>query len=133
MTTPDPEYPPVAMHLASAAPGVTVCGQRARKALRTDFGSETVDDTNRVRPLLPAAPGRRIAHVQATGGDVWLCDSEAKAKAATPEGSVLPSANTGPWPVHGTNAVWIVQKTATNTCVVSFTAEYETGAGGHGQ
>lgn len=125
MTT-EHEVEPVRMHLASAEPGVLdVAAAKPHKPLRTAFGSETVDDTNSVRALLPASPERRIAHVQVTGGDVWLCDSERNAKASTPIGSVLPSANTAPWPVRGTNAVWIAQKTATNTCVVSFTADYE--------
>lgn len=123
---PAPDLSPVPVHITGAEPG-TIGGAPARphKLTRTDFGSETVDDTNKVRPLLPESSRRRSAHVQATGGDVWLCDGEAKAKGGTPEGSVLPAANTAPWPIRGHNAVWIVQKTGATTCVVSFTADYQ--------
>jgi len=122
---------PVAVHVASIEAGVQLGPAPAsgRRHVRTGFMTETVDDTNPVRPLLPASPDRVSAQVQVTGGDIYLCDSEAKALqaadvAGSHQGSILPSANTGPWPLHGENAVWIAQVTATKTCVVSVTADY---------
>lgn len=124
-------YEPVHIHVASMAPEVTL-GQALsprRDQIRTRFGTETVDDTNPVRPLLPDHPDRVCVYVQVTGGDVYLCDSESKASqaadaAASGLGSILPATNTGPWPVRGTQAVWAAQVTPSKTCVVSFTADY---------
>jgi hypothetical protein len=90
-----------------------------------------VDNSNTVRPLLPEDGERVCAYVQATTGDVYLCDSEAKANqaagAANSElGTFLPHANTAPWPIRGSQAVWIAQATSGGgSCVVSFTADYE--------
>lgn len=125
------EIPPVRVHVASVDEGVAISGpQRARGRIVTAFGTETVDDSNPVRPLLPESPERVCAYVQATGGDVYLCDSEAKANqahdtASSDLGTLLPHGNTAPWPVGGQQAVWIAQVTAASSCIVSFTADYE--------
>lgn len=128
------DYMPVPMHLATVSPDAASAlaghdplssGAGNRKRVVTAFGAETVDNVNPVRPLLPDNPDRICAHVQVTGGDVWLCDSESRAIQAMPLGAVLPAANTGPWPLRGQQAVWVAQHTADKTCVVSFTADYE--------
>jgi hypothetical protein len=117
---------PVEIHgmTAGVAASLGQQPQRPHKALRTDFGTETVDDTNKSRPLLPAAPERRCAYIQATGGDVILCKDESSAQQL--QGSLLPKTNTAPWPFPGQGAVWIAQAQAGDTCKVSFTADYET-------
>ena len=126
----EPEIKPVPIHLASVADGVALAGpRRAASAIVTRFGTETVDDSNSVRPLLPASDERVCAYVQATGGDVYLCDSEAKATQARDTtnselGTFLSHTNTAPWPIGGQQAVWIAQVTAASSCVVSFTADY---------
>lgn len=126
-------YEPVHVHVASVAAGAQLGGAAGpAKAKATRFGTETVDNTNPVRPLLPEHDGRICAWIQATGGDVYMCDSESKAIQAdgatnSNEGTFLPHTNTAPWPVYGDQSVWIAQATAGTTCVVSFTAEYETG------
>lgn len=130
MTTPafgyQAEYPPARVHIVADD---TRAPARPRKALRTRFGTETVDDSNPVRPLLPDAPERECAYVQATGGDVYLCDSESKALQAADHanselGTLLPHGNTAPWPLRGGQAVWIAQVTAASSCIVSYTADY---------
>lgn len=126
MTHPEAGYAPVQVHVVADS---TRPSARPRKALRTRFGTETVDDSNPVRPLLPDASDRECAYVQAIGGDVYLCDSEAKAKqaadqAASELGTLLPHANTAPWPLHGSQAVWIAQVAAASSCIVSYTADY---------
>lgn len=124
------EIPPVQVHVASVAAGVALGGAHAaRRARRTAFGTETVNDTNTVRPLLPDNPDRVCAYVQVTGGDVYLCDSESKAiqaadTASSDLGTLLPHTNTAPWPISGQQAVWVAQVTAASSCVVSFTADY---------
>lgn len=132
MSEPMTEVPPVRVHVASVSAEVALgTSPVARRARRTAFGTETVDDTNPVRPLLPDNPDRVCAYVQVTGGDVYLCDFEAKAIQAhdtinSELGTLLPHGNTAPWPLGGTQAVWIAQVTAASTCVVSFTADYGT-------
>lgn len=102
-----------------------------RKKIVTRFGTETVDNTNLVRPLLPDAPARVCAWVQATGADVYLCDTESKAIQAAGAvnsglGTLLPHGNAAPWPLRGQQAVWIAQvSTSTSSSVVSFTADIE--------
>ncbi|MGH3121722.1 MAG: hypothetical protein ACRDND_11960 [Streptosporangiaceae bacterium] len=126
MSTPAGTQPvPVPVHLTSIGVGVQL-GQPppAAGAVRTRFLTETVDDANPVRPLLPADDARECAWLQATGGDVYLCASESDATQATPAGSVLPSANTGPWPARGQGAVWAAQATSGDSCVISVTADY---------
>lgn len=135
--TPTPRYgdiQPVPVHVTGVDVGVSM-GTPApepapARAVATRFGTETVDDTNPVRPILPADPDRVCAYVQATGGDVFLAASEGNAKQAqdspnSAEGTFLSHTNTAPWPIRGTEAVWAAQVTATNTCVVSFTADYK--------
>jgi hypothetical protein len=120
---------PVKIHLESVSPeaGAALGGQAPRRRRRrmTRFGYETVDPTNEVRPILPDDPDRVIAWLSASGGDAILCGSEQDAKRATPAGSILPSANTAPWPVTGQGAVWAVQRVSTATVTVSWTADYE--------
>jgi hypothetical protein len=123
VTTPSPPRP-VSVHVASAAPGVSLGRARAGDRYRTRYLTETVDNSNPVRPLLGDDPERARAWVQATGGDVVLCASESDAGQTPPNGSVLPSANTAPWPLRGQGAVWAAQKTAASTCVISVTADY---------
>lgn len=120
------EYQAVRVEVVSMPPAAPhSCSGPAREKVVTRFGQETVDNSNKVRPLLPDDPDRLIAHVQVTGGDVYLCASEQDAKRTVPSGSVLPSANTAPWPLRGQQAVWIAQKTADSTCAVDFTADYQ--------
>lgn len=126
-TTQEPK--PVSVHVTSIAAGVQLGNVAPHDKIRTEFKTETVDDANTVRPLLPDSPDRVCAYVQVTGGDVYLCDSESKAKQAVNQsnsevGSILPSANTAPWPVRGQGAIWIAQVTSSKTCVVSVTADY---------
>lgn len=121
------EYHPVKVHVVADTSGAP---PRPRKTLVTRFGTETVDDDNPVRPLLPESADRECAYVQATGHSVYLCDSESKALQAADTanshlGTLLPQANTAPWPVRGTQPVWVAQVTAGFTCIVSFTADYE--------
>jgi len=118
-----PQYD-VSVHVASVAPGVALGRAPAGDRLRTRYLTETVDNANPVRPLLGDDPGRACAWIQATGGDVVLCASESDSGQVPPAGSVLPSANTGPWPLRGQGAVWAAQKTAAATCVISVTADY---------
>lgn len=131
MSEPMTEVPPVNVHVASIAEGVALrTAHTGRKARVTQFGTETVDDNNPVRPLLPDSPERVCAYVQATGGDVYLCDSEAKANQAhdtanSDLGTLLPHGNTAPWPITGQGPVWVAQVTAAASCVVSFTADYQ--------
>lgn len=128
MSCPETGPAPIPVHVtgvsAEVSLGAGAPAAPARPRLRTEFTSESVDDANPVRPLLPDKTSRVIAWVQATGGDVLLCDTEVNARQGI--GSPLPSANTAPWPLGGTQAVWIAQKTAGNTCTVSCTADYET-------
>lgn len=122
----DHDYESVRVHLTGTDVPMGAGHQPGRhKKIITKFGSETVDNTNPVRPLLPDHAGRMIAWLDTSGGDVVLCDSEAKANQATPAGSTLPGAYTAPWPVRGQQAIWAVQKTANTTCVVNYTADYE--------
>lgn len=120
------DYEPVRIHVVSSDVPMGGAASGQRKRIVTSFGSETVDATNTVRALLPDAPDRVCAYVQVTGGDVYLCDSESKAKQAIPLGAVLPKANTAPWPLRGQQGVWIANA-GTVTCTVSFTADYEVG------
>ena len=115
---------PIPVHVASIAVQASIGGEAPRRGLRTRFITETVDDTNPVRPLLPADPALRCAHVQVSGGDVFLCGSRGDAERPTPDGAVLPSGNTAPWPLRGQGGLWAAQKTAGTTCVVSVTADY---------
>lgn len=126
MTDLEHELVPLPVHIAGVSAGVALGHAPAleHRRVRTRFANETVNDTNPVRPLLPEDPDRIIAYVETTGGDVYLCGSEQDAKRATPTGSVLPTAFTAAWPIHGQGAVWIVQKTGATTCVVSVTADY---------
>jgi hypothetical protein len=129
MTTPDVEA--VKVHIQSSS---VPLASPPRDRIRTEFLTETVDDNNTVRPLLPDAPDRVCAYIQASGGDVYLCDSKGKAvQAADTTNSELgallkaitgTSVGSGPWPIHGQGAVWIAQAVAASTCVVSVTAEY---------
>lgn len=118
---------PVPVHIAGISAEVTL-GQAApapgRDRIRTRFLTETVDDANPVRPLLPDDSHRAGAQIQATGGDVVLCASQSDAQQAPPQGSTLPSANTAPWPVRGQGAVWAAQATSGDSCVISVTADY---------
>lgn len=131
MSEPMSEIKPVPIHVASVAAEVALSGpQRARRARTTEFGTETVNDTNPVRPLLPQNPDRVCAYVQVTGGDVYLCDSESKAIQAADTtssdlGALLSHTNTAPWPITGQGPVWVAQVTAAASCVVSFTADYQ--------
>lgn len=128
MSEPQRDYEPVRVHMvadSTKAPG------QARGKVVTRFGTETVDNANPVRPLLPDDPGRVCAWVQATGGNVYLCDSESKAIQAAGQvnsgvGTFLPAANTAPWELLGSQAVWIAQVSTGTTCVVGYTADYET-------
>jgi len=117
----------VRVHIASSDvplhPAAAPATQPARR-VQTRLLNETVDDTNPVRPLLPDDGDRICAWVQVTGGDVYLCVSQSDASQATPAGSILPSANTGPWPVRGQGALWAAQVTAGKTCVISVSADY---------
>jgi hypothetical protein len=117
---------PVPVHVTGISAGATLghAAPLGRDRVRTRFLTETVDDINPVRPLLPDDSDRVCARIQATGGDVVLCASEADAQHAPPQGSVLPSANTAPWPVRGQGAVWAAQKTPGTSCVISVTADY---------
>ena len=113
---------PIPVHLTSS--DVPLISPPKHDVVRTEFNRATCDDTNKIQPILPDSPQRHCAYIQVTGGDVYLCDSEAKAKSTTPQGMILPSANTAPWPLYGQNAVWAVQVTGGKTCVVSVTADY---------
>jgi hypothetical protein len=125
VTGPSEDYPAVRVHLAGVEPGVALGAgtpPAARRKIVTRFGTETANDVNPIRPLLPRAEERLLAIVQATGGDVYLCDSESKAKQGL--GSLLSSSSSAPWPLLGTQPVWIAQVTGGKTCTVAFTAEY---------
>lgn len=129
MTTPE-QMTPVPVHVTGISAEVSL-GQPAgprRDRIRTRFLNETVTDTNPVRPLLPDDPDRVIAYIETTGGDVYLCGSQSDASQSPPAGSVLPTAFTSAWPIRGQGAVWIAQKTAATTCVVSATADYAIGS-----
>lgn len=132
MTTPAGMDPvPVIVHGLSAEASASIgtpTPPRPVRPVRTRFLAETVDDINPVRPLLPADPDRVCAWIQATGGDVVLCASQPDAQQSPPQGAVLPSANTAPWPVAGQGAVWAAQKTAASSCVISVTADYAASA-----
>lgn len=117
---------PIPVHLAGISAEVSISQAVKHDRVRTRFLGETVDDTNPVRPLLPDDPDRLCAWIQASGGDVVLCASQADAQQSPPAGAVLSAANTGPWPVRGEGALWAAQKTAASTCVISVTADYKT-------
>jgi hypothetical protein len=127
---------PIPVHVTGIEPAAAAAlpaPRRRRKVIVTRFGTETVDDTNPVRPILPEDPGRVCAWLQASGGDVYLADTQAKASAAADtassgEATLLPKANTAPWPVHGQQPVWAAQAAAAAACVISFTADYESEA-----
>lgn len=126
---PEP-YQPLRVHLESAEPGV-LPGAAPHKKIMTRFVTETVDNQNTVRPLLPDTPGRVLAIVQVSGGDVHLCDTQGHAQAAaggqgTSELGTRIPAGTAPWPLLGEGAVWIAQVTAGTTCTVACTADYKT-------
>ncbi|MGH3283221.1 MAG: hypothetical protein ACRDPD_00795 [Streptosporangiaceae bacterium] len=124
MSTPAGTQPvPVPVHVASVEAGVQL-GQPppAGRAVRTRFLTETVDDANPVRPLLPADDRRECAWLQATGGDVYLCDNQADAEKLA--GSILPASGTAPWPVNGQGALWVAQAATGAVCIVSCTADY---------
>jgi hypothetical protein len=76
----DITYEPVQVHVVADS----TRSQPAAPARRivTRYGTETVDNTNPVRPLLPESAERIVAHIQATGGDIYLCESENKASQA---------------------------------------------------
>ncbi len=99
--------------------------EKGLRVPRDEFGQETVDNTNPVRPLLFPDPNRVCVSVQARGGDVWLGDSEravkqARSHPASPGAMLLP-AGAAPWPpMRGQQAVWIGQATPDKTCVVDF-------------
>lgn len=124
MTTPAP-IEPVPVHITGVEASVQL-GQPAparRRPVRTRFLAETVDDANPVRPLLPDDAARVRAWLQVTGGDVYLCESQAKAEQL--QGSVLPAGNTAPWPAGGQGALWVAQAVAGFACTVSCTADYQ--------
>jgi hypothetical protein len=62
------------------------------------------------------------------GAGVVLCASQPDAQQTPPQGSVLPSGNTAPWPVRGQGAVWAAQNTPGTSCVISVTADYDISA-----
>lgn len=116
------EVDPIKVHLESSSVSLT----KPRDKVRTEYSTETCQDGNTVQPVLSDNPDRVCAYIQVTGGDVYICNSEAHAKASTPQGMILPSANTAPWPIYGQNAVWAVQVTGGKTCVISVAADYST-------
>jgi hypothetical protein len=121
------EITPIPVHVTGVSAEVSLGHAAPRPGpdrVRTRFLTETVNDTNPVRPLLPDDSDRVSAWVQATGGDVVLCASQSDAQHAPPQGSTLPMGNTAPWPVRGQGAVWAAQAAAASSCVISVTADY---------
>ena len=64
--------------------------------------------------LLPYDPSRKIAWIQAGGSNIVICTDISQAQDAQnqvsglpyPNGLVIPSTNTAPWPVEGVQRMW---------------------------
>lgn len=92
---------------------------KARKRLEvTCYTVVLGTGTNAVQELLPLDETREFAMVQAIDNDVVVCHTSAQAQGAAnstsglpnPSGYLLPKANTGPTPIHGTNRVLVTSQ-----------------------
>ena len=95
-----------------------------RPARRSVFQTVTLTADDSAQSILPASPGRVSALVQALDADITLAATLAAAAAGS--GTVVPHANTVPYPVEHDGPVYAgAPLTGTNTARVAVTAVYE--------
>lgn len=137
MSTPPEHMTPVPVELTAAAIasiGQAASGPRRRRSRRVVYRTVVLTADDPTQEILPASSSRVCAYLQALDNDVMLGpdDATVRAKGNTaaapqlnPSGATLPKANTAPWPIEDSRAVWAgVTTTATNSRV-SITAVYE--------
>lgn len=113
----------VRVHLASSDVPLSGPAPR-RKARRSVFQTITLTSDDSTQPILPASPGRVSALVQALDADVTIAAKLSDAAAGS--GTVIPHANTVPYPVEHDGPVYAgAPLTGTNTARVTVTAVYE--------
>lgn len=95
-----------------------------KRVKRTVFLTVTLTADDPAQPILPASAGRSGALVQALDADITIAGTQANAAAGS--GTVVPKANTVPYPVEHDGAVFAGADLAgANTARVSVTAVYE--------
>lgn len=118
------EMDTVRVHLASSDIPLGAAPQPRKHARRTVFLTVTLTADDPAQPVLPASDRRVGALVQALDADVTLARTQANAASGT--GTVVPKANTGPYPVEHDGPVYAgASLTGTATARVSITAVYE--------
>ncbi|HEY1699195.1 MAG TPA: hypothetical protein VGG75_05690 [Trebonia sp.] len=96
----------------------------APKGTRSVFQTITLTADDPAQPILPASDSRKGALVQALDADITVALSLANAAAGV--GTVVPTANTAPYPVSHDAAVYAAAVlTGTDTARVAVTAVYE--------
>lgn len=95
-----------------------------KRTRRTVFLTVTLTADDPAQPVLPASDGRIRALVQALDADITLAATQGNAASLT--GTVVPAANTAPYPVEHDGAVYAgAGVTGTDTARVAVTAVYE--------
>lgn len=127
------DYEPVKVHIASAEAGVQLGGtaEATQKGCRAVYQTVTLTANDPVQPILPADPSREIAYVQALDNDIVIAGTRGIAGSAVnttagapPDGTVVPKANTVPYPVHDNGAVFAGVTTTGSNSRVSVAAYY---------
>lgn len=122
----DGDYPPLKVHVVADSTGPAAPSRQRRTTFHTV--TLTADEPN--QELLPASDNRVIARIQPYETDVILSDN--KSDSAKGAGTVVPKANTTPYPVEHNGPVYVCSVsaagvpglTALNICRVAVTAVY---------
>lgn len=122
----DPQ--PVPVHVVSAA---VPLGAKtpAPPEFRVVYSTAVLSSDDPAQNILPASPDRVSALVQALDDDIVIAGNLAEARNAN--GTVVPKANTAPYPVTDTGPVYagvVAALTGTETARVAISATYRKAA-----
>lgn len=81
----------------------------ARPVYRSTYVTVTLTAAGTAEQLLPASRDRVIAYAQARDDDVCIHGNQSDAESG--HGAIIPKANTAPWPIQDSEAVYVAATT----------------------
>jgi hypothetical protein len=111
------DHTPVKVHLSSSDLPLAPTQKRCRRGV--SFRTVTLTTSDPVQQILPQNLNRVEAWAQAFTNAVTVYSSRADAQAAGGAGITLPVANTAPYPLNTTDAVWATASVLPTTISVT--------------